>query len=233
MPEITDPALLAQLTSKVTVSDGADGVSSAEAKNQAAANTQATQARGVLEGIAQQMALSRLVPSGRFNAALALQEGKLPPGWQRNSVPLYQMMEGNATGLIQPTAELISGKPLGASQMNTPAEFQIWERAGVSEKIEPEALTFRGNHLGRLALQRIARTTFEKKWREAHGSIEKTDKSGRTFDQAFNQFLQSPQAAPINRPLSNYLTAARNRRLSKQSAGAAEVDALVEKWANR
>jgi hypothetical protein len=219
------------VAANMTVSAGSRGVSNAEAKNQAAANTQATQARGVLEGIAQQMALSRLVPPGRLGAAVALQEGKLPKGWQRGSVPIFQMMEGNATGLIQPTAELISGKPLGASQMNTPAEFQIWERAGVSEKIEPEALNFRGNHLGRLALQRIARTTFEKKWREANGSVERADKSGRTIDEAWNQFLQSPTAAPLNKPMTEYLAAARQRRLSKQNAGNAEIDALVKKWA--
>lgn len=197
---------------EITSSDGKRGMSSSEAKSADAGDSQAFQAREVLRGLANVEALNRRIPTGRFNTAVSGWEEKLPSGWQREHIPLFQTMQAQSRSLLMPGAELQSGKALGASQINSERELDYWASTIPNAAQEPAAVTAGVDRLGAMALRRIAREEFAKRWRNSFGNLKSQDRTGRTFEQAFDQFMSSPQSAPVTRPLSDYVTAAQQRR---------------------
>lgn len=205
----------------VNVSEGRRGLGSAEAKTAEQDIQQALQARSVLGNFAHMQALNAMLPAtGRFEAAVAEAEGRLPSGWQREQLPLYQTYRALATQAIQPTAELVSGKPLGASQMNTPAEFEIWKSAGMSPTLQPEAARAVGDQLAAKATERIARSTFNQRWRAAFGSTGALDRRGRTIEQAWADFVASPDfEQKVRYPISRRVEQAIAKRQGQQSRG--------------
>lgn len=204
----------------VTVSDGKRGMSNPEAKSADAGDSQAYQAREVLRGLAYVEALNRRVPGGRFNTKVAGWEQNLPSGWQRDHIPAWQTMEAQSRSLLMPGAELQSGKPLGASQINSERELEYWASTIPNASQEPAAVTAGVDRLGSMALRRIAREEAAKRWRSNFGNLKALDRQGRTFEQFFDGFMASPAAAPVNRPLSDYVTAAQQRRMQRVPGGA-------------
>lgn len=218
---------------EVTVSSGKRGMSNAEAKSADAGDSQAYQAREVLRGLANIEALNRRVPTGRFNTAVAGWEQNLPSGWQREHIPAWQTMQAQSRSLLMPGAELQSGKALGASQINSERELDYWASTIPNAAQEPAAVTAGVDRLGAMALRRIAREEAAKRWRANFGNLKAKSPQGQTFEQFFDGFMASPQAAPVNRPLSDYVTAAEKRRRRAEAARApskADVDALVERY---
>ncbi len=208
----------------LVVSDGKAGISGPEARSADVGDGQAYMAREVLGGLAKVEALNRRVPAGRFNTMVAGWQQNLPSGWQPSHIPLWQMMQAQSRSLLMPGAELQSGKALGASQINSERELEYWASTIPNAAQEPAAVTDGVNRLGAAALRRIAREEYAKRWREQFGNLKKTDARGRTFEQAFDQFQQSPASAPMRRPLSDYVSAAEKRRLGgRGKAGAGRV----------
>lgn len=216
----------------ITVSDGKRGLSTPEAKSADAGDSQAYQAREVLRGLAKTEALNRIIPTGRFNTSVSGWEEKLPSGWQRGHIPLWQMLQAQSRSLLMPGAELQSGKALGASQINSERELDFWSSTIPNAMQEPAAVRDGVNRLGAMALRRIAREAAAKKWRAENGSLGKRDANGRTFEQSFDDFLTSPRSAPVHKPISRYLTEAQQRRMAAERASrpaADEIEALIRK----
>jgi hypothetical protein len=218
MPEVTDPALLAQLGQSVTVSDGRKGLSSAEAKSVEAGAGQSMMASDVLRGLGQVEGFNRRVPTGRLSAS-ALDLGQyLPRGWQPRNVPDYQQMVSTSRGLLMPLAELQSGKALGASQINSERELDYWQSTIPGPRDEPAAVSGNVNRLGALAMRRIAQDNFNRVWRAKLGSLSALNPEGKTAQQVFEESLQTPRMAVLNKPLTQYIDEGAARRAAKGGA---------------
>jgi len=213
MKPVTDPQLLAQLNGNITVSDGRRGMSTSEAKSAEAIGPSTAQARALLNEVANLELISRRVPTGRFSAAVNMQAGKLPSGWQPENVADFQKMDSIGQSIVMPAAALYAGKPLTGTQMDSAKEAERWAKVTPQATQEPGALSFNVNRLARLAQEQIARDTFARKWRAKFGSMNSTAPDGRTAEQVFAEAMASGRLGQVvNTPFTSRIDKAVERR---------------------
>ena len=213
MAKITDPSLLAALGGgNVNMTEGRGKTGTKEAGTMESAQAQNQTIRGVVGMLTRAEMFNRRLPTGRWNAAVNDVQQKFPDGWQDGDIANYQSMQGLQQRLLKPSMSLGGGGNVSAGEVNTPKELEMAMTAVPGPSKAKAANQYLTNALGEQALQQFSRNLFMEKWRTMHGSSHATNKSGKTAEQAFAEFLNSPKSAPLRKPLTTYVDEAAAKR---------------------
>lgn len=241
MAEVTDPELLSllempqsQINKNVTLSDGQAGVGSNEAKTREAQFASTPQLRGLLRDLGRAQMFNQRLPTGRWKARMSEIGQEFPTDWQSNpqAIADYQAFMGLRQGMAKPVIALTApaGTTTSSKEMDTPKELELALTSVPGPDKERGANEFLINRTGVAALDKLAFNSFMDRWRANFGSVYGKDKSGRTAQQAWQQYQATPQyrqtvATPLTQLIEQNRPRARSapRRSTLPSGWGVEV----------
>jgi len=153
-------------------------------------------------------ALNKAIPGGRYNYHVQSAEQQLPTGmqsaapsvqpipqgWKNTDVANFQEFQGLQQSMLKPLIALTSpnNKGVSAQEMNTPQELIMQKLVTPGPEKERPANQFLINRNGKAVLDRIAFNAFSDRWRANHGTVYGKDKSGRTMQKAWADYMNTP-----------------------------------------
>lgn len=199
MPRIDDPALLQMLETPQTsinknlnISDGQQGVGSQEAKTREAQFIAGPQRRALARDLAQAAFLNNRIPTGRFAARVNAGVQEFPPGWQNGNISDYQTMLGLRQAMTRPIVTMTSVAP-SSKEMDAVKEQELAQSMIPGPEKEQGANINLINRAGRAVLDQEAFNAFASRWRANHQSVYDKAKNGQTMQQAWADYVKSPQ----------------------------------------
>ena len=211
---VDDPNELQVATSSfaVNTTEGKGRTGAQEARTMESAQAQSQTLRNVVGMLTRAEMFNRRLPTGRFEARMNGVNQEFPKSWQSGDVANFQGFQGLQQRMLKPSMSLGGAGNVSAGEVNTPKELEMAMTAVPGPSKAKAANQYLTNALGEQALQQFSRNLFMEKWRTMHGSSHATNKSGKTAEQAFAEFLNSPKSAPLRKPLTTYVDEAAAKR---------------------
>lgn len=232
MPEITDPALLAQLTaSGSTGGDARSTLTRPETMTREAAMARNNELRQFMQMNMEAENFNRVLPSGRFQANVNAGVQEFPPSWQSNpkAIADFQSFQGLQQRMLKPSMGIVGSKQPGSSEMNTPRELEMQERVVPGPSKEAGANRYLNESLFKQAQMQLARNAFAQRWRDANGSIHSKDKAGRIMEEAFSDHMtRGTGKAWADKTAAQYLDESIKKRGMIGTRGAPKKPAVVD-----
>ena len=214
---VDDPNELQVATSSfaVNTTEGKGKTGAQEAKTMETSQEKNQTLRGLIGMLTRAEMFNRRLPTGRFEARMNGVNQEFPKSWQSGDVANFQGFQGLQQRMLKPSMSLGGAGNVSSGEVNTPKELEMAMTAVPGPGKEDGANRYLTNSVGELALQQFSRNVFMEKWRAMYGSSHALSKTGKSAEEAFAAFLNSPKSAPLRKPLTTYVDEAAARQKGK------------------